>query len=345
MRLLSVRVGPHPHAPYALRATPFGLAAALRAAAYSMRVGPHAPYALRAAASSLRWLRAYFALIAALLIVAPTPARAQAPDQPPPPPSNGFEAAQVDLNLIDLPTTMSLKKHQSYFRLTHRFARDLRRGDFGQLAEDLFSLDNGAVIGLEYRFGILSNLQAGVHRSTLSKTIQFFGKYDAVKQGGAPVAVSVFGSVEGLDNFHDHYQPGIAATISRSINPILAVYATPAFVWHTRAADELTGHEGHDHGDLGTVDDDDTGHQDTLFLGFGARVRFRPTGFIVGEYSPRLAGHDPGRGVWGVAIEKRTSGHTLQLNFTNAFGTTLGEIARGGSTHDIYLGFNLTRRF
>jgi len=293
-----------------------------------------------------RCLGAYVALVA-LLILAPRSARAQTPgDQPPPPStSNGFEAGQVDLNLIDLPTTMSLKKHQSYFRLTHRFARDLRRGDFGDLAQDLFSLDNGAVIGLEYRFGILSNLQAGVHRTTLTKTIQFFGKYDAIKPGSGPVGVSVFGSVEGLDNFHNHYQPGIAATISWSPNPILALYTTPAFVWHTRAADALTGHQGHDHGDLGTGDDDDSGHQDTMFVGFGARLRFRPTGFIVGEYSPRVAGHDPGRGVWGVAIEKRTSGHTLQLNFTNAFGTTLGEIARGGSTTDVYLGFNLTRRF
>ena len=59
----------------------------------------------------------------------------------------------AELNLINLPTTTSLNNHQSYFRLTHRFARDLRRGDFGSLAEDFFSLDNGAVIGLEYRFG------------------------------------------------------------------------------------------------------------------------------------------------------------------------------------------------
>ena len=50
-------------------------------------------------------------------------------------------------------------------------------------------------------------------------------------------------------------------------------------------------------------------------------------------------------GSWGLAIEKRTGGHTLQLNFTNSFGTTLGQIARGGSPHDVYLGFNITRKF
>ena len=38
-------------------------------------------------------------------------------------------------------------------------------------------------------------------------------------------------------------------------------------------------------------------------------------------------------------------GHTLQLNLTNSFGTTFGQLARGGSPHDIYLGFNVTRRF
>ena len=35
----------------------------------------------------------------------------------------------------------------------------------------------------------------------------------------------------------------------------------------------------------------------------------------------------------------------LQLNLTNSFGTTLGQIARGGSPHDVYLGFNITRKF
>ena len=117
------------------------------------------------------------------------PAAAMAQDAPPPPPA-------AELNLINLPTTTSLNKHQSYFRLTHRFARDLRRGDFGSLAEDFFSLDNGAVIGLEYRFGVTSQLQAGVHRATLSKTIQFFGRYDGWRQSASlPVSISLLGSV------------------------------------------------------------------------------------------------------------------------------------------------------
>ena len=274
----------------------------------------------------------------------PAPPAARQPRRADPAPEPLPPAAE--LNLINLPTTTSLNRHQSYFRLTHRFARDLRRGDFGSLAEDFFSLDNGAVIGLEYRFGITSNLQAGVHRTTLSKTIQFFGRYDALRQTGSmPVAVSVLGSIEGLANFHQNYQPGVGVTVSRTLGNWLGVYATPTYVAHTRAADTLSGHEGHDHGLPGEEADEHADHDGTTFVGLGARVRIRPTAFVSGEYAPRLSGHDPGRGTWGVAIEKQTAGHTLQLNFTNSFGTTFGEMARGGSPHDVYLGFNLVRRF
>lgn len=271
---------------------------------------------------------------------------AQTPDQPPTVPP--VAQPEIELNITNLPTTRSLKRHQSYFRLTHRFAADLRRGSFGQLAENLFTIDQGAIIGLEYRFGLTSNLQAGVHRSMLSKTIQVFGKYDAWRQGDRlPVSISLIGSIEGLNNLQDNHQPAIVASISRIVGNYLVLYATPAFVANTRAADFLTGHD-HDHELPGEdTQDEHADHEHTAFFGFGGRARIRPTVFVTGEYAPRLAGHDPGRGAWGVSIEKMTrgGGHTLQLNFTNSFGTTFGQLARGGSEHDVYLGFNITRKF
>src|SRR5688572_7067728 len=207
-------------------------------------------------------------VIWAAAVLGAAPAAAQPPDAsatPPPPPP------EVELNLINLPTTRSLERHQSYFRLTHRFARDLRRGSFGSLAEDLFSLDNGAIIGLEYRFGLTGNLQAGVHRSLLSKTIQVFGKFDGWRQGGAlPVSLSLIGSIEGLNNLQDNHQPAIAASVSRVVDDWLVLYATPAFVANTRAADFLTGH---DHDLPGVEQDEHSEHEHTTFLGLGTRVR------------------------------------------------------------------------
>ena len=282
-------------------------------------------------------------LCVGILLGSITAAGAQTPDSPTPPPASTIPI-QSELNLINLPTTLSVARHRSYFRMTHRFARDLRRGDFSDLAADLFSLDNGAVIGLEYRFGVTSNLQAGVHRSMLSKTIQTFARWDAIRQGDRmPVSLSLTGSYEGLNNMRQDYQSAVALTVSRTLGDVAAFYVTPAFVTGTRAVDFIEGHEDHDH-DTGEVDEH-AEHEDTWFTGFGARIRFLPTAYIVAEVAPRFHGYDPGKAVWGLGIEKRTGGHTLQLNFTNSFGTTPGQIARGGSEHDIYLGFNITRKF
>jgi uncharacterized beta barrel domain-containing protein DUF5777 len=277
---------------------------------------------------------------ALLLFTAPAFGQTPAPDPLAKPPL----PAETELNLINLPTTLSIKRHHSYFRLTHRFVGDLRRGSFGQLAEDLFTIDKGAIIGVEYRFAITDNVQAGIHRSMLSKTIQTFARWDALRQGASlPVSVSVTGSYEGLNNLRQQYQTGVAVTVARTFGDRLALYATPAFVAGTHAVDFIAGHD-HEH-DLGLEEDEHSNHDDTGFVGVGARLRFSPSGYLVGEYTPRISGYDPNKAAWGVAIEKRTGGHTLQLNFTNAFGTTLGQIARGGSPHDVYLGFNITRKF
>src|SRR5687767_3814631 len=69
--------------------------------------------------------------------------------------------SQPDFTLVNLPTTLRLPRMKSAFRVTHRFLRPLGQYDFGSLVEDLFGLDNGAIIGLEYRFGLMTGLQAG----------------------------------------------------------------------------------------------------------------------------------------------------------------------------------------
>ena len=56
-------------------------------------------------------------------------------------------------------------------------------------------------------------------------------------------------------------------------------------------------------------------------------------------------GYRPDRAAWNVGIEKLTRGHVLQLNFGNNFDSTPGMVARGGSPHDVYMGFNLSRKF
>jgi hypothetical protein len=38
-------------------------------------------------------------------------------------------------------------------------------------------------------------------------------------------------------------------------------------------------------------------------------------------------------------------GHSFLLNFSNGIGTTMAQVARGGTEADWYIGFNITRKF
>jgi hypothetical protein len=290
--------------------------------------------------------------VAFTVLLGSTAAAQSAPPAAPPPPEPAtapVPAVELDQTVVNVQTTLQLKRHKSYFKITHRFARDLRRGDFGDFVEDGLGTDLGAIIGLEYRFGITSNLQAGIHRSILGKTIQLFGKWDAQRQSdGRPLSFSVGGSIEGQSNLHLDPQPGISAMISRLQGTWLALYANPTYVFNAHTGTLQAAHGDHTHGgtepeageELPGEDSDDT-----LFIGLGVRARIRETVSLVAEVSPRLAGYRPDRAAWNIGIEKLTRGHVLQLNFGNNFDSTAGMVARGGSKHDVYMGFNMTRKF
>jgi hypothetical protein len=229
---------------------------------------------------------------------------------------------------VALPTTLRLPKFKSSFRVTHRFLRPLRNGDFGDLAGDLFGLDSGAQIGLEYRFGLWSGLQGGIHR-TSDRTIEFFGEYNVLQQGkSGPLGVSAVATIDGTNNFKDVYTPAIGAAVSREFGAHGAVYVEPMFV-----------------GNSNPLPKELTDHNNTFMVGLGGRIRVRPTVYVVGEVTPR-AGYKPGVNQGSFGVEKRLGGHVFQLNFSNAFGTTMGQIARGGgSNSDWYMGFNISRKF
>ena len=71
--------------------------------------------------------------------------------------------AEPDFAVVTLPTTLRMPRLKSSFRMTHRFGRPLGEGNFGNLAADLFGLDSGGTIGLEYRFGVVKGGQVGIH--------------------------------------------------------------------------------------------------------------------------------------------------------------------------------------
>jgi hypothetical protein len=267
---------------------------------------------------------------------------AQAPQDDP---DMDLSVAQPDFTLAAMPTTLRLPRFKSSFRVTHRFGRPLGAGDFGDLAGDLFGLDSGAQIGLEYRFGLMRGLQAGIRR-TSDKTIEFFSQYSLMQQGGgSPVGLGVIAHIDGTNNFgccgrddedtvadegpSASYSPALGVAISRTLGSFGALHVNPIWVNNSNPApDEL-------------VDENDT-----FMVGLGARLRVRPTVYLIVEAIPRVSGYDPGVTQTTVGLEKRAGGHSFQFNVSNAFGTTMGQVARGGfSNDDWYLGFSISRKF
>lgn len=272
---------------------------------------------------TLTFLRAFGVALAILGVAAPLWAQAPQDD-----PDLDINFAQPDFTLVALPTTLRLPRFKSAFRVTHRFTRPLGDGSFGDLAGDLFGLDSGAQIGLEYRFGIMRGTQIGFHR-TSDRTIEFFGQREIVAQGSAPVTVSALATIDGTNNFRDSYSPGLGAVVSRTVGEHAAFYFTPMWVNNANGLPSEV------------VDDNNS-----VLIGIATRLRVRPTVYLTIEGTPRVAGYDPGSTQIGFGLEKRSGGHMFQLVVSNGFGTTMGQLARGAGNNDNwYLGFSISRKF
>jgi hypothetical protein len=240
---------------------------------------------------------------------------------------------EPDFVTVDLPTTLPLPKHAMNFHLSHRFNEDLLNDSIGTQFGNLFGLDNGANIGLEFRFGVMKHLQAVVQRTSINKTFQFSAKYDGWHQTATmPLGISVIASVEGDNNFHNtdggpqaNYAPAFGGVVSRTFGDRLALYATPMWIHNTGT---------------GSAETTDTG-----ILGLAGRLRFSKSGFFVLEGSPRIGGLAIGQAQYAFAVETRVGAHVFALTFSNSAGTTYRQIARGGIEDHLTLGFNLTRKF
>ena len=310
-------------------------------------------------------MQRFLAALLAALILVPVPLRAQDPGAAPavntPDPRDSADRrpslVEPDFTIVNLPTTLRLPRYKSAFRITHRFTRTLNDPDFGRLASNLFGLDNGALIGLEYRFGLMRGLQAGIYR-TSGKTIQLFGQYDVMRQSeSVPFTLDVVASIEGLNNFHrgdavdeedNAYATAVGPVVSRAIGDRAAFYLQPSYIFHsnTYSTSGCLEHIEHGHDIPGCVDVGEGIESNTLLIGLSTRVRVLPSVYLVGSWTPRASGFRPGVSMKTFGIEKRLRGHVFQLNVSNALGTTMAEMARGASNdRDWFLGFNISRKF
>jgi hypothetical protein len=266
------------------------------------------------------------AIVAAPAIAQTTPAApAAAPEDDPDRDPND---AQPDFFVSTIPTTLRLPKNKMVYRMSHRFARPLGEGDAGELLENFFGFDTGALMGFGLSYGVVRGGHVSFYR-TSDRTIQFSGHYEVLNQSRTPVGAAIEVTVEGTNNFRESYSPGVQLVVSRELGDRGALYLAPSFINNTSPEPaEL-------------VDDNST-----VMVGLGARLRVRRNTYLTLEGSPRVTGYAPRTALVSFGLEQRAGGHLFQLTFSNGLGTTPGQVARGGTSRDDwYIGFNLSRKF
>ncbi len=268
-------------------------------------------------------IRAALAALALALLVEPAAAQAD-PDRQP-------VLAEPDFTLAALPTALRMPIGAFAFRLTHRFARPIAAGTFGDFVADFFGFDASAQIGLELRYGVLPGTQATIYR-TNNRAIQLLGQQELRRQSESwPVGADLILSIEGANNFERDFAPAVGVILSHRVADKGAVYLQPLFVYHA-------GFDDPERADSA---------RNAMVVGLGARWRLAASRtYLLIEAAPRVGAFDPGVHHVTVGIEKRSGGHVFQFNISNSLGTTLRQVARGGpASKDWFVGFNLTRKF
>jgi hypothetical protein len=233
--------------------------------------------------------------------------------------------AEPDVVVVNLPTAMRMPLFKGNFRLTHRIRRESEERQLQRAGGKPLRTRSGRDYRLRVPNGRRPRRAGGFYRSSFAKTIQLYGKYDGLRQGPSiPVSVSGLISIEGANNFQSNSRPPWVLVISRLVGTRIAAYVTPMWAGNTDANQASSS---------------------TTYVGIGGRVRIAGSTYVAAEVAIRAGGYAPDEPAYGFSLEKRAGGHVFSLTFTNTFGTTFAQMARGGAANSLYLGFNLSRKF
>ena len=237
-----------------------------------------------------------------------------------------------DHYLVNLPTTLSYERGRLSLRFTHRFTQPA----FESGLSDLFGLDSFSFSSIGGAYGITNRLAATVYRSPFDKTIELGGVFQVLRQQGSePFSAAVRVSVEGRNNFHDHYTTNLVFPVSRAISSIAELFVVPQVSWNANPFAPFAS----------PFAPEGERRQHMASVGLGASLRFRPRSAFVAEWMPRVGGFRErnSRNAVSFGILRSTNAHVFELVLTNSFGTTTSRAVSGGAK-DFTLGFNIYRR-
>lgn len=273
-----------------------------------------------------------------------------------------------DYRLVNVPTPKRVPKNSLNLYFTHRFSESVR--PLRESGKDLLGLDSFAVSSFGLFYGVTDKLYISAYRSPLCqnglcRTIELGANYHLLQEKhNSPLTLAAYASIEGDDNFSEHYTYNFQLQLARSITKYVNVFFAPAIHFNSNGERRFNPRSTDFFPPAPIADQFKLG-RNTGSFGFGINARIRPSISLLFEYTPRI-GFKLGRvqpifddkfnvigfrnlseAEIGFGVQKDIGRHSFSLTFSNTQTTTTSRYNSSNlvlAPKDFIIGFNLFRR-
>jgi hypothetical protein len=274
-----------------------------------------------------------------------------------------------DYKLINVPTPKKVPKGTWNLNFSHRFSQPLY--PITESGKTLLGLDSFSTSSFNVIYGITDRIYFSASRSPLCqrglcRTIELGVGYHVTDQDKkSPIAMNLYASVEGNNNFTKQYNYNIQAMLSRNIGNRVFLFFAPAvhlFADGDRRFNPLAA----DYYPSATAADTFKLPKHGASFGMGTQVRITPAVSALFEYTPRI-GFKLGRvdpifdsefnvvgfnnisePEMGIGVMYTVGKHSFTLTFSNTQTTTTSRYNSSNlvlKPQNLIIGFNLFRRW
>lgn len=274
-----------------------------------------------------------------------------------------------DYHLVNVPTPKRVPKGTWNLNFSHRFSQPIN--PLSESGKTLLGLDSFSTSSFGVMYGITDKLYVNASRSPicqrgLCRTIELGLGYHITDQNKhSPVALSVYGSMEGDENFSKQYTYNLQMMISHEFGKRVYAFFAPAVhlnANHGRRFDP----QPTDYFPPAAIALNFNQPVNAASFGFGALVRITPsvsgvfeftprTGFKLGQVQPIFNNRFVVTGFrgrsepeMGLGIMYSIGQHKFALTFSNTQTTTTSRYNSSNlvlKPNQLVIGFNLFRRW
>src|SRR5437763_596422 len=246
--------------------------------------------------------------------------------------------------LFSLPTSHIPSEGTWEVKFTHRFNQSIDQGSFSDRVHSLWGLDSNADVGIGFSYAMTPDLQATFLRSNASDDIETSLKYVVIQQAPAiPFSLAARGGMDWRTerDIVDRTSFFAQAIVSKQFGGRAEVFAMPTYV--TNAGQQVSGSTS-------------SALFKHAFDGPGGWALLVRSGLsVVVELTAKNrdlpSSMNGGDFAWALGLKRAIGGHYFEILLTNSNATHVDQYVTSTyqgtplNKSDIYLGFNIERRF